>query len=208
MLPQEHQIQPPFPFFFLPLAALIQNSHVAAPLLCVHIHLFSSDWERLCECWNISVKLLCALLVYLCLSSGNLLIFFCKNFSFSFLFFSLQIYLVQKYNVILLKPGRAAAARYSGFLTAMYSQYQLHCHNFFFYNPCKSWNVHVLQNTFSLFLFLWYPYFCVFFFHIVFLSMEVFLRPKTWSIFSSIDDSSQLISILSILCCHVKIPHR
>ena len=44
-------------------------------LLCVHIHLFSSIRENLCECRNASVKFPCDILFYLCLSSADLFIF-------------------------------------------------------------------------------------------------------------------------------------
>ena len=58
-------------------------------LLCVHIHLFSSDWETPLSVSKVSVNFLCALLVYLCLSSGDLFIF-SVNLSpfYSYLFIS------------------------------------------------------------------------------------------------------------------------
>ena len=56
----------------LSLVAITRNCHVAQTVLFVHIHLFSLIENDLCECPNISVKFPGALLVYLCLSSGDL----------------------------------------------------------------------------------------------------------------------------------------
>ena len=54
---------------------------------CVLSCIYSLLVERNpCECWNVSVKFPCTLLVYLCLSSADLFIFFYKSSSLLFLF--------------------------------------------------------------------------------------------------------------------------
>ena len=81
-----HSIFPPFLPSSCPaltLVALIQNCHMASSLLCVHIHLLFSDWERHLWLSKVSVKLPC---VYVCLSSGDPFIFSVKISSFFFYF--------------------------------------------------------------------------------------------------------------------------
>ena len=84
---QINSIQFPLPFSCLAptLMAIIQNCHVEPSLSCVHIYLLSSDWEKVCGCRNVSVKLPCVY-SYVCLSPKRSLHFFGKSFLFLFLF--------------------------------------------------------------------------------------------------------------------------
>ena len=69
---------PPFFLFFL-LVALTQNCHMMSSLLCVHIHLLSSDWQiSMWKSKHINQISMCS---YLETSS-----FFCKSFPSLFLF--------------------------------------------------------------------------------------------------------------------------
>ena len=63
--------------------------HVVPSLLCVYIHLLSSDWERHLWLLNISINLPC---VYLCLSSRDIFIFSVWVFSFIFMLSVLQYF--------------------------------------------------------------------------------------------------------------------
>ena len=86
-------LPPSLPFFlFLSLVALTQNCHMCSHLYCVFTYIYSLLIEKdLHECRNISVKFPCALLVYLCLLSGDFLIFFSKSIPFLLLFLRLKL---------------------------------------------------------------------------------------------------------------------
>jgi hypothetical protein len=69
------------------LMTIFQNAHIMLSLLCLHIHFISCDWERhLCVC--------------MCLSSGDLFIFFGKIFLFLFLLFVLFIFQYFPFHVV------------------------------------------------------------------------------------------------------------
>ena len=69
------------------LVTLVQNSHVAPSLPCVH-NVYSLLIEKdICDCWNVSIKLPC---VCVCLSSGDLFTLSVKvSYFLCYLYFSI-----------------------------------------------------------------------------------------------------------------------